>query len=612
MPRPTVLVVDREEARRRALVRGLAGHEYEVIAAATPDEGKRFASGLRPGVIVTEAALFDAAGPFRPGLPSPLQTDVSPMVLVLSEAETRGDVPDGMRTIVLTGLTADGLLHKVRTALVGWELGLAADPGLESLIGDLQGLPLFDLLPLLRRARFTGHVDLAKGQLFLADGEVVAARAEMQRGAKAFARLARAPGARARIVLGSEPAEREIALDLLSLMAIAIEDNHRYEEARTQLPDLSTRLRLVNGAMQAANQLSPGQQSLREAVHSGQTLWEVLDRTAAPDGEVLVGLVQLRALGLVEFGEPRVEVRIVTDSTADLPPEFAKRHEVHIVPVSVAFGNEIYKDRVDLTPDAFYRLLQARRGSQPQVNAPGKAEFLADYRMLVARTDVVSVHVSEAISQTVANARTAASEGSEEFRQLRRDGHPALEVVDSTLVSAGLALLVLLATRLAERRLRASEIRSRLAVMRSRVHVLFVADSAEYLMEAVGFGKARAWLGGLLGIKPIVGMEDGEVAAVDRIRIGDAAHVRVIELLKQEVDIGRSVMVGIGHGAAPVLAVRLRNLLQDAFNVSEVIECEIGPAAGVFLGPGCVAAAVFQPTEEEGPLVAETSVGYRA
>jgi fatty acid-binding protein DegV len=99
---------------------------------------------------------------------------------------------------------------------------------------------------------------------------------------------------------------------------------------------------------------------------------------------------------------------------------------------------------------------------------------------------------------------------------------------------------------------------------------------------------------------------------VDRIRIGNAAHVRVIELPKQEVDAARPVMVGIGHGAAPVSAVRLRNLLQDTFNVREVIECEIGPAAGAFLGPGCVAAAVFQPTEEEGRLLAETAVGYRA
>jgi DegV family protein with EDD domain len=612
MPRPTVLVVDREEARRRALVRALAGHGYEVIAAATPDEGKRFAAGLHPGVIVTEAALAVAAGHVGPGGPSPLHADVSPMVLLLSEAATSRDVPDGMRTIVLTGLTADGLLHKVRTALIGWELGLAPDPDLESLIGDLQGLPFFDLLPLLQRARFTGHVDLAQGQLSLVDGEVVAARAEVQRGAKAFARLARAPGARARIVLGSEPREREIALDLLSLMAIAIEDNHQYQEARSQLPDLSTRLNLVNGTIQGPTQLSPGQRSLREAVHSGQTLWDVLDGTAAPDGEVLVDLVQLRALGLVEFGESRVEVRIVTDSTADLPPEFAKRHEVHVVPLSVAFGNEIYKDGVDLTPDAFYRLLRARRGSQPRVNPPGKAEFLADYRMLVARTDVVSVHVSEGVSQTVVNARAAASEGNEEFRQLRRDGHPALEVVDSTLVSAGLALLVLLATRLVERRLTASEISSRLALMRSRVHLLFVADTTKYLTEAVRLGKARAWLDGLLRVKPIVGMEDGEVAAVDQIRIGNAAHVQVIELLNQKVDPGRPVMVGIGHGAAPVSAVRLRSLLQDTFNVREVIECEIGPAAGAFLGPGCVAAAVFQPTEEEGPLLVETAAGYGA
>jgi DegV family protein with EDD domain len=612
MPRPTVLVMDREETRRRDLVHALAGHGYEVIAAATSKEGKRFANGLRPGVIVAEAALVDVVGPFGFWVRSSRQTEASPTVVLLSDAEIGADVPDGVRIIALAGLAADGLLRKVRTALISRESGLATDPRLESLVADLQELPFFDLLPLLQRAKVTGHVELAEGQLFLADGEVFAAQAGTQRGVKAFARLARTPGGSARFVLGSEPAEREIFKDLLSLMAIAMEDQHQYEEARTQLPDLSSRLTLTKGPIGGAMQLSPPQQSLLEVVRSSRTLWDVLDLVAAPDGEVLAGLVQLRALGILEFGERELGVRIVTDSTADLPPEFAKRHQIHIVPLSVTLGNEIYKDGVDLTPDAFYRLLQTRRGSQLRTNPPGRGEFLADYRMLVPRTDVVSVHLSEAVSQTVANARAAASEGNEEFRQLRGDGGPALEVVDSTLVSTGLALLVVLAARLAERRLTADEIRTRLEAIRSRVHLLFVADTVEYLAQGVRPGKARAWLASLLGVKPIIGMEGGEVVAVDQIRIGSAAHPRVIELLKQKVDVSRPVMVGVGHGAAPVLAVRLRNLLQDNFKVSEFIESEIGPGVGAFLGPGCVGVAVFQPTQEEEFLLAGARNAFQA
>jgi fatty acid-binding protein DegV len=116
-------------------------------------------------------------------------------------------------------------------------------------------------------------------------------------------------------------------------------------------------------------------------------------------------------------------------------------------------------------------------------------------------------------------------------------------------------------------------------------------------------GKTQAWLGGKLGVKPILALEEGEVVPVDRVRRGDAAQVRLIELFKQRVDVGRPVIAGVGHSSAPVLAVRMRNLLQDSFEVIEVIENEIGPVVGAHVGPGCVGAALFQPTEEEWALI---------
>jgi DegV family protein with EDD domain len=161
-----------------------------------------------------------------------------------------------------------------------------------------------------------------------------------------------------------------------------------------------------------------------------------------------------------------------------------------------------------------------------------------------------------------------------------------------------------MAARMALRKLPAHEIRARLEAMRSRVYLFIVADDLQYLARWGGLGKMQAWFGGMLGVKPILGLEDGEVVLVDRVRRAHAAHPRVIELFKQRVDPARPSLAGIAHAACPVQAVRLRNLLQDSFTVSELIESEIGPAMGTQLGPGCVAAAVFQPTEEEQPLIA--------
>jgi DegV family protein with EDD domain len=602
--RSTVLVVDGEETRRRDLVRGLAGFGYEVVAAATAKEGRRFASGLKPGVIVAEGALVDVADPFGVRAASAAAREAPPTTVLLVEKETGPEVPVGVLTIPARDIRFEALLRKVRTALLGRELSLRCDPLLESLVGDLEVLPLYELFPLLQAAAVTGHIRAGGGELFLEEGEVTAARSDAQRGAKAFARLARTAAGSFRVMVGSPTVPRELFIDILSLMALAMEDQHRYEDARDRLPSLSRRVRLGARADDPASTLSPGQQSVVEDARAGRTLSSVLDRAEALDGAAMADAARLHELGILEFDAPVLDVRVVTDSAADLPLELAKRHQLHILPLLVTSARDVYEDGVDLSPEAFYKLLESRGGAHLRIGAPPTGEFLARYRMLAERSDVVSVHLSGRVSETVANARTAAKEGMEEFRRLRGDGTAVLEVFDSMQISTGLALLVLMAARMAQRKLPAHEIRARLEAMRSRVHLLIVADDLQYLGRWGRLGKLQAWLQGLLGVKPILGLEDGQVVLVDRVRRAYAAHPRVIELFKERVDPARPSLASIGHAGCPVQAVRLRNLLQDSFTVSELIESEIGPVVGTQLGPGCIAAAIFQPTDEEQPLIA--------
>ena len=610
MARATILVLDGEETRRKDLVRGLAGYGHEVVAASSAEEGRRFASGLKLEVIVAEAALVDATDPLGIRWATRAVGEASPTTILLADTKTGPQVPVGVLTLAVQDTPFEAILRKVRTALLGRELGLACDPLLESLVGDLEALPLFELLPLLHAAAVTGRVRAGGGQLFLEEGEVTAARADTQRGVKAFSRLARTAAGSFRVMLGSPPVPRELFKDLLSLIADAMEDQHRYDEARAQLPSLSSRVRLTASLDGPGFTLSPAEQGSVANVRASRTLWNALDRSRALDGAALADAAHLHELGVLEFDAPEVKVRIVTDSTADLPVELAQRHQIHIVPLSVTFGREIYRDGVDLSPETFYGLLQSRRGAHPLTSPPSQGEFGATYRMLIERSDLVSVHLSERVSHTVVNARAAAQEGREEFSRRRGGDTPVLEVVDAMQVSTGLGLLAVMAARMAQRRLSAQEIRARLEAMRARVHLLFVADNPEYLARGGRLGKAQAWLGGALGVKPILCLEEGAVVPVDRVRRGDAAHQRLIDLFKQRVDLDRPVMVGIGHASAPVLAVRLRNLLQDGFTVSEVIESEIGPVVGTHVGPGCVGAAMFQPTEEEQPLVAPVTDGW--
>jgi DegV family protein with EDD domain len=407
-----------------------------------------------------------------------------------------------------------------------------------------------------------------------------------------------------RLLLSPAGAEREITRDLLSLMALAMEDQHRFSEALAVLPDWESRAKLEMGPAFFATQFSPAQQALLQACQAGTTLRALVGAAPQPDGEVLAELVRLQEMSFLTFTEPEIRVRVVTDSTADLPAEVARVHGIEVVPLSVIFGNDIYKDGPDLSPGAFYKLLETRKDVHPRTNPPTKGEFLTEFRRIVGRQDVVSVHISEKMSQTVVHARAASVEV-EHTVALRGDGsRPSISVVDAKQVSAGLGLLVLLAGRMARRNLPAAEIRRRVEEMRPRLHLLFVVDTLEYLARGGRIGKAQALLGGLLGIKPILGLVNGEVAPVDKVRGGKAAHPRVVELLRERVDPARPVLVSVGHAAAPIWADRLRTLLQQSFIVGELFACEIGPVVGAHVGPGCVGAVMFQPTDEELPLVA--------
>ncbi len=609
MPRPTILVVDGEDTRRKELVRGLTGLGYEVIAAAGAEEGRRFAEGLAPGLVVADAALVEPGDPLGIRGRAPQAPTPSPRVLVFGAGED-GEPADGVVGVPAGRPGATALLLRVRTALLADELGLAAEPGLESLAGDLDRLPLLELLPMLQRSVLTGRLELEGGILQLDEGEVVAAAAGDARGVKAFTRLARSARGPFRIVLEAGGGEREIFKDLLSLMAVAIEDHHRYEEARGQLPALSSRMRLEMGPVFFATQFSPTQQRLLEAVQGSRTAWHLLDRVVSPDGEALADLAQLHRLGIVALEDAEVEVRVVSDSAAGLPAPLARSLRVALLPLTVIAGRRVLRDGTGTTADELLRLLGTRAGRRHgvRVEPVSREEAVAAFRGLVARSDVVSLHVSERLSQTVANARAGAERARDEFRELRRDGSPEVEVVDTAQVSAGQALVVVAAARMAGRRLRAHEIRARVEAMRGRVHTLFIGETTQPVRTQGHLGELRSWLAGRLGIRPILGVVEGRIAPVDHVRTERAALPRMVELLAQRVDPLRPAIACVAHAGAPLRAAELRHLLQARLDLSEIVEGEIGAVVVDLLGPGCVAVALLQPAPEEEPLLAALNV----
>ena len=602
MPTSSVLVVDPDVSRRRELAHGLSSYGYEVIPAVDEAEGRRFAASLGPGIVVAPVSVA-AAGETplldRLGLAGPAERGHTLLVFGGSDEEGK-ELPEEVLFLAARGLDGGDLVRGVHLALLGKEVGLEPDARLELLVGDLSLNPMLELLRSLHRVRVTGRVLTSDGEIALDAGEVVSATAGRARGIKAFCRLSRLDAGPFWVQLRPPPPpeEREILQGFTPLVFLALEDLVH------DAPDPRARVRVQVGPAFFETRFNPGQQELLATVPGCVTVGRLLDALPATDGEILRDLLGLKEMGVVTLEEPEELVRVVTDSTSDLPPDLARAHGIQVVPVLVLFGDRVYHDGIDLKPREFYELLEKGK-EHPRTNPPPKTDFTEVYRLLAPRKDLVSLHVSEKLSQTVVHARAAAEEGLSDFQKLRGEAERvSLRVVDSHSVSLGLGMLALFAARMARRGVEPGAIVQRLEAMRERLHVLFLVDTLEYLARGGRIGKARALLGSLLGIKPILGVVDGEVTAVDRVRGGRAAHPRLLELFKQRVDPGRPVVVGIAHAKAPVWADRLRDLIEKSFQVSEIFIAEMGPVVAANAGPGTVGAALFQPAEEELPLIA--------
>ena len=600
MPRPSVLVVDPNASRRRELAHGLSGFGYEVIPAVDAQEGQRFADGLGPGIVVAPLDVAaDGDGSFLARFASAASREHTLLVLGKTREEEK-ELPQEVLFLVADGLPGADLVRCIHLVLLGREIGVEPDADVESLVGDFSLLPPLELLRALNRAHVTGRVICTEGEIALDQGHVKGAVAGRSQGNKAFLRLSHLTAGPFWVQLRqpSTASGGEIQQDLTSLIFLSLED--RVHDA----PDPRARIRIHLGPSFFETRFTPRQQELLAMVPSSLTVGRLVDSMPATDGEILRDLLDLCEQGIVTLEEPEDLVRVVTDSTSDLPPDLARAHGIHVVPVLVLFGDTVYHDGVDLHAKEFYELLEKGK-EHPHTNPPPKTDFWDVYRSLAPQKDLVAVHVSKKLSQTVVNSRKAAEEVLPEVQKLRGEAERvALRVVDSGSVSLGLGMLALFAARMARRGLDPDAIALRLEAMRERFHVLFVVDTLEYLARGGRIGKARAVVGNLLGIKPILGVVGGEVVPVDKVRGGRAAHPRLIELFRDRIDPKRPVVASVAHAKAPVWADRLKGLVEKSLQVNEIFIAEMGPVVAANAGPGTVGMAMFQPTEDELPLIA--------
>jgi fatty acid kinase fatty acid binding subunit len=270
-----------------------------------------------------------------------------------------------------------------------------------------------------------------------------------------------------------------------------------------------------------------------------------------------------------------VGVRVVTDSACDLPEELAEVLGIEIVPLTIRFGSEELVDRVELSNDEFWTRLRAS-DALPETAAPSAGAFEQRFRDLIARgaTGILCVNLSSRLSATMQAAKVAAT---------AITGDVPVQVIDSLTGSMGLGSLVLTAARRAADGDPLDKIVTEVIDRRDRTKLFGSLDTLEFLKRGGRIGNARALLGSMLAIKPVVELRDGVVEEAGRVRTrSKALRVLADKVRAQPVD-----QVAVLHGQAPDVE-DLLDLLDPVFPRDEIVVGEVGPVIGTHAGPGVI------------------------
>jgi DegV family protein with EDD domain len=269
---------------------------------------------------------------------------------------------------------------------------------------------------------------------------------------------------------------------------------------------------------------------------------------------------------------------VVLDSTADFPEAPSRYPNFRVVPLYVRFGDESFRDYEEITPDRFYERL-AHSPELPTTSQPTPADFLAVYEELVSSYErVLSIQISSTLSGTFASAETAAAMVGEQVR-----------VIDSRTVSASLALLALGVQRRLERGTTDEEIDAFVERYRHEHRLLFTVNTLEYLAKGGRIGRAAAFAGNLLNVKPILAIRDGEVVPLKRVRGNHKAFAEFRDVFVSTSTDSPNLKVGIAHAAAPERLAALRKLVEHERPHAQIeIATTLGAVVGTHAGPGTV------------------------
>ncbi|MFS0864965.1 DegV family protein [Fredinandcohnia sp. 179-A 10B2 NHS] len=273
-----------------------------------------------------------------------------------------------------------------------------------------------------------------------------------------------------------------------------------------------------------------------------------------------------------------MKTAIVTDSTAYIPKEIREKLNIHMIPLSVIFGKETYREEIDITAEAFYEELKVK-GELPTTSQPPTGEFVELFEKLGKEYDsVISIHLSSGISGTYQGAVTAGEmvEGVKVFP------------FDSEISCIVQGFYALEAAEMAEQGRSAEEILERLNEIKKSIRAYFMVDDLTNLQRGGRLSGAAAFVGSLLQVKPILCFEDKVIVPFEKIRTRKKALNKVFELFDEDASKGVPLRAALIHGNIEEEAKELKAELEKKYPHVEFLLSYFGPVIGTHLGEGAI------------------------
>jgi DegV family protein with EDD domain len=277
------------------------------------------------------------------------------------------------------------------------------------------------------------------------------------------------------------------------------------------------------------------------------------------------------------------KIAVVTDSTAYIPEEALGDLSIPVIPLWLIWGDERFRDGVDIDPPTFYRRLRESK-TFPTTSQPSAGEFVDFFRQAGAGADaIVGVFISSKLSGTVPNAQAARAQLPE----------LTIRIVDSLSTSMGLGFVALAAAQAAAAGQSLDEVVAAAEDMRDRIHLLFTVDTLEYLHRGGRIGGAKRLLGTALNIKPLLHLEEGSIEPLVQVRTKRKAVTQMLEIAEERLGGKRMAEAAVLDVDSPKEGASVIEQVRDRFGISTVYRTTVSPVIGAHAGPGTVGIAFY-------------------